>query len=114
MRLLLNILLWLGSTFIFMILSIIGLPINIVKHAIKGNLSDYFLALAIGEDQRGGSYIYGTEDWTISSYTYYLGVIKNIKFFYVFMLVIDFFPKIFGYKDHCKRAYNGEKTHTIN
>ncbi len=107
--LILNIFLWFGSLIVFTIIPLIALPINIIRYAIKGELADYFLNLAIGEDQKAGSYLYKTEDWTISAYTYYLGVIQGYKFAWLFMKVIDIVPYLCGYHNHCKRAYQNEK-----
>ena len=70
----------------------------------KESLSDYFRTIAIGLDQLGGSLIYSQEDWTISSYTYYLSQ-KGNKYAYFFMQFINFF---FG-KEHCKKSYENEK-----
>jgi len=111
--LILNILLWLGSLIIFNLIPLIALPFNIIRYAIKGELADYFLNLAIGEDQKAGSYLYKTEDWTISAYTYYLGVVQGFTFAYIFMKIIDIVPYISGYPNHCKRAYRKERKTTI-
>ena len=47
--------------------------INLVRLPILGkSLSEYYLQIAIGIDQVGGSILYGTEDWTVSSYTHIL------------------------------------------
>lgn len=60
------------------ILGFIGIVINsIIKIYRKESLADYYLSIAIGNDQVGGTVIYQTEDWTISSYTYYLHSIGN-------------------------------------
>ena len=108
-KLILNILLWLGSLIVFNLIPLIALPFNIIYYSVKGELADYFLNLAIGEDQKAGSYLYKTEDWTISAYTYYLGVVKNYKTAWIFMKIIDLVPYLSGYKNHCKRAYFKEK-----
>jgi len=66
------------------------------------------MCLAIGEDQRGGSYLYGTEDYTISSYTYILHARGN-KYATWFMKFIDFFALYLQNKDkHCEKSYNYE------
>jgi len=112
------VILWALSTAVFKVLSVIGFAVNIIlillhKDRIK-NFTDYFKILAIGEDQVGASYLYRTEDWTVSSYNYYLGVIKNIKIVYYFMKLVDFFPHIFNIqKEHCKESYLAEKE-TLN
>ena len=69
----------------------------------RKNLADYFYTIAIGLDQLGGSILYNEEDWTVSSWTYYLCQQDN-KYACWFMKFIDF---IFGEK-HCKRAFNNE------
>jgi len=63
------------------------------------DLKNYFLDVAIGFDQAGGSALYRTEDWTVSSWTHYLCKTKNRYCW--FEKVIDF---LFG-KGHCKSSY---------
>lgn len=110
--------LWLLSIVTFKVLSIIGFVVNIIiilfhKNRIE-NFAAYFKTLAIGEDQVGGSYMYRTEDWTVSSYNYYLGVIKKKRFVYYFMRFVDFFPRILNIQEeHCKESYYHEKE-TLN
>ena len=108
MKLIFSILLWVGATIIFNVVMIITLPFNIVYYSITGELADYFYNLAIGEDQRAGSYLYKTEDFTISAYSFYLGVVKENKYAYLFMKFIDFFPMAFGIENHCRNAYFSE------
>jgi len=59
----------------------------------------YFLDVAIGFDQAGGSVVYQTEDWTISSWTYFLCSThqKNCK-------IMKFIDLLFG-KEHCKKSF---------
>jgi len=66
-------------------------------------LSRYLWTISIGLDQLGGSILYNEEDWTVSSYTYYLCEYKHE--FCWFMKFINF---LFG-KDHCKNSYEWEK-----
>ncbi len=68
----------------------------------KERLSDMLFTMAIGFDQAGGSVLYEQENFTVSSYTYYL-CSKQGKLCW-FMKLIDL---IFG-KDHCKNAYKWE------
>ena len=78
--------------------------INLVRLPILGkSLSEYYLQIAIGIDQVGGSILYGTEDWTVSSYTHILAQKKIITAVY-FEKLIDM---LFG-KDHCKLSYENE------
>jgi len=101
--------LWVLSLVLSIPVTIIGFTVNFIISIKHAELDKLFLTLAIGEDQRGGTYLYLTEDWTISSYTYYLGVIKDKKIIYYFMLFIDFFPKIFGItNNHCEESYFSE------
>jgi len=112
---LLNFILWVLSLILSVPVMFIGFTINLVISIKNKQLAEFFLILAVGEDQRGGTYMYLTEDWTISSYTYCLGVIKNKKFFYYFMKFIDFLPSICGVKkDHCKHSYKNELNRTIH
>ena len=67
------------------------------------NLAEYYITAAIGFDQAGGSVLYEQENFTISSYTYYLCQKGNI-YACVFMRLIDF---IFG-AGHCKAAFEWE------
>jgi hypothetical protein len=80
------------------------------KLVLKESLSEYFKTIAIGLDQVGGSLIYAQEDWTISSYTYYLGVVKGNEYAYWFMCVIDL---LFG-KNHCQDSFFIEKKELEN
>jgi len=68
------------------------------------NKKNYIETCAIGFDQAGGSVMYSKENFTISSYTYYLCRYCNKKCW--FMKFIDF---IFGDK-HCKNSYFWEVT----
>ena len=101
-------LLYLASVVVFNLISILGLFVQIPRHLIlRKPLSKYFYNLAIGEDQRGGSYLYGTEDYTISSYTYYLS--KKNKYARYFKNFIDFFAYLLaGQKEHCKKSFEKE------
>ena len=110
MKLFKALLIYLLSVVIFTTLSFIALPLQIIRKIIKREpLHQYFFTLAIGEDQRGGSYLYGTEDFTISSMTYYYADIKNYKWAKIFKNFIDFFAKIFAnQKEHCKQSYYNE------
>lgn len=69
----------------------------------KEDLSKYLKSVLIGLDQFGGTLIYGTEDWCISSMAYAHSLDgKNIWF----MMLIN---KLFFFdKDHCKRSYEME------
>lgn len=66
----------------------------------KESISDYLYVVAIGFDQAGGSILYGQEDWTVSSWTYYLSRCGNTYALY-FRKFIDL---IFGV-DHCKNSF---------
>lgn len=87
------------------VMALVTLPlivINLMRKLYRGeNIKAYFHTIAIGFDQAGGSILYGQEDWTISSWTYWLFVSKGNKYAYWFMGFIDFF---FG-KEHCENSY---------
>lgn len=95
--------------FILMILamvlvSVLALPVLILNIARKifrkEELKKYFLSVAVGFDQVGGSILYGQEDWTVSSWTYRLEMKGNREAGY-FRKFIDFF---FGY-EHCENSF---------
>jgi len=104
------IIIYLTSVILFTTLSFVALPLQIARKIIrKESLHQYFFTLAISEDQRGGSYLYGTEDFTISSMTYYYSDIKQHKWAKIFKSFIDFFAIFFAnQKEHCKRSYYNE------
>lgn len=108
MKIVLKLLLLLCAIIIFNVVSFLAILIQIPRKILrKESLEKYFYSLAIGEDQRGGAYLYGTEDFTISSYTYYLHT-KGNKYATYFMRFIDFFALLLGDKDHCKKAFEKE------
>lgn len=83
------------------VLAIPALILNIIRKIFrKEKLREYFLSVAIGFDQVGGSILYGQEDWTVSSWTYWLEINGN-KYAGCFCNVIDFF---FG-ENHCEKSY---------
>ncbi len=87
------------------LLSPIVFVANIARKALLGHsIADYFHTIAVGLDQLGGSVIYAQEDWTISSYTYYLCRYKANRAACVFRGLIDL---IFG-RGHCERSYKKE------
>ena len=63
----------------------------------------YLYKIAIGIDQLGGCLLYEEEDWTVSSYTYYLCDKGNEKAC-IFLRIIDI---LFG-KEHCKKSFKKE------
>ena len=90
-------------------------PLVVVLNSIrkayrKESVGMYFKDAAIGFDQAGGSVLYSQENFTISSYTYFLCKYKNNQYACKFMKFIDF---IFG-KKHCKRAYEWETRHDLS
>ena len=108
MKTLLNLLLLLCAIILFNVVSFLAILVQIPRKLLrKESLEKYFYSLAIGEDQRGGSYLYGTEDFTISSYTYFLHT-KGNKYATYFMRFIDFFALLLGDKEHCKKAFEKE------
>ncbi len=109
MKTLVTFLILVFAVIIFNIVAIVGFIVQVPRKVLrKENLREYFLTLAIGEDQRGGSYLYGTEDYTISSYTYYLHT-QGVLWASYFMSFIDFFAYLLGDgKEHCKKSYEKE------
>ena len=84
-------------------------PFVIVWRSIKTkDKKSYWQSVAVGLDQSGGAILYGTEDWTVSSWTYYL-CSKRKKYCW-FMGLIDL---LFG-KEHCKNSYLKEKKELRN
>jgi len=73
----------------------------------KESLKTYYKICAIGFDQAGGSVLYSKENFTISSYTYFLCTYKKNKYACWFMKFIDM---LFG-KNHCKNSYKWEVEH---
>ena len=92
---------WIILSFIAYISVVIFTPfvvaINIFRYGLQ-----YLKTVAIGFDQAGGSVLYNEEDWTISSYTYYL--CKHFKKYCWFEKFIDF---ISG-KGHCEKSFHNE------
>ncbi|MFY9141558.1 hypothetical protein [Sulfuricurvum sp.] len=90
-----------------LIISIVSIPaiiLNMIRKVYRReSISKYLLTIAIGFDQAGGSILYGQEDWTVSSWTYYLEQCGN-KHAQYFRVIIDL---IFG-KNHCKESYFAE------
>jgi len=73
---------------------------NIIYKLIKReDIISYIETSAIGFDQAGGSVLYQKENFTISSYTYFLCKYRNKHC--KFMNFINFF---FG-KNHCMNSY---------
>jgi len=68
------------------------------------SIAEYLHTISVGLDQLGGSVLYEQEDWTISSYTYYLcrkGNTTACKF--------EKFINFFAGKEHCKHSFYKEK-----
>lgn len=89
----------------FIILVIVS-PFVFIVNLFRYDLKDYFYTIAIGLDQLGGSILYNEEDWTVSSYTYYLCARGN-KYCCYFMKFIDWF---FG-EGHCENSFFNEEYH---
>ena len=111
--------------FIFLLaVSLLIIPLNMSRKAYrKESVSDYLFTLILGQDQLGGSALYGTEDFTISSYTYYLHT-KGNKYATHFMKFINALSyglayllykskmtskdKLEAQREHCKNSYKKE------
>lgn len=86
---------------LILVLSVPAIVLNITRKIFrKESISEYFKVIAIGFDQVGGSILYGQEDWTVSSWTYWLEIKGNREARY-FRKFIDFF---FG-GDHCENSF---------
>lgn len=97
---------------VFIVISTIAIPvivINLIRHLyMKIDIYEYIHAILIGLDQVGGSILYGTKDFTISSYTYILHK-KGVTQATFFMRFIDLLiGKITSKDSHCERAYKHE------
>ncbi|WP_201353808.1 hypothetical protein [Hydrogenimonas urashimensis] len=87
------------------LLTPVVVPLNVMRHLWRGtSLGRYFKTAAIGFDQAGGSILYSQEDYTISSYTYYLAIYKGNRQAQWFLRFIDF---VFG-ENHCKNSFENE------
>lgn len=102
----------------------------------REDLSEYYFTIAVGNDQVGASAIYGTEDWTISSYTYYLHlkgnffatwfmhfvnflavfVVYAVHFFFLVLMPWEYKKTVKSFhlsrkreREHCKNSYINEK-----
>jgi len=82
--------------------SVFTLPVLIVGSLFRKDRKRYWRTVAIGFDQVGGSLLYGTEDWTISSWSYYECAYRGKRCWFV-----KFIDKIFG-DEHCKKSYKKE------
>ena len=102
MKVLKSLLLLILALILSPIFKVVFFIINSIRF--RDKLANYYYTLAISEDQSAGSYIYGTEDWTISSYTYMLANFSKNKNAIKFMRFIDF---LFG-KKHCENSYINE------
>ena len=89
------------------ILFLIASPFVFIYNTIRLWKTDYWLQVAIGIDQLGGSLLYNEQDYTISSYTFYL--CRFYKKFCWFEKFINFF---FG-KGHCERSFRDEQKEII-
>lgn len=69
----------------------------------KNKLDEYFFTAAIGFDQAGGSVLYNQENYTISSYSYFLCRFIGGHYCYIEKAI----DKIFG-ENHCKNSFMWE------
>ena len=86
----------------FVLVGVLALPVLAIGSIARRDKKRYWMSVAVGLDQVGGSLLYGTEDWTVSSWTYY--ECSNRGKYCFFMKFIDW---IFG-DGHCKRSYEKE------
>jgi len=99
-----NFLLMLIAMALVATLSLPALIVNTIRKLYRREkIKEYFRTVAIGFDQAGGSILYGQEDWTVSSWTYYLCRRGN-RDAYWFMRFIDL---LFG-AGHCEESFYNE------
>ena len=104
-RIIVNIFLFTIAYVIVMFSAPIVLLINFFRKIILNqDPVEYVKIASIGLDQAGGSILYGQENFTVSSFTYFLCAKKHNPYACWFMKFIDFF---FG-KNHCKNSYYWE------
>lgn len=97
-------LLMLIAMLIVSVASVPAIILNTIRKLLRREtIKEYFKTIAIGFDQAGGSILYGQEDWTVSSWTYYLYRTGN-KDAERFMTFIDW---MFG-ADHCAKSFYKE------
>jgi len=84
------------------LVALLALPVLLISSIFRKDKKRYWQSVAIGFDQVGGSLLYGTEDWTISSWTHYnCAKLHRLCWFRAFI------DSIFG-KGHCARSYKKE------
>ncbi len=94
------------AIFLLIVASPIAIFFGLIRE--RKNIYMYFKKIAITLDQVGGAVLYGTEDWTISSYTHLLARYGQHFEAVIFEKVIDFFALPFQ-KKHCWSAYEKER-----
>jgi len=95
---------------LFIIIAPFALPFQLMRKAKRReSISDYLFTIAIGIDQLGGAILYEKENWTVSSYTYYL-CSESRTFACRFNKIIDF---LFG-EWHCRDSYYRERREDSN
>jgi len=94
-----------------LIVSVASVPaivLNTIRKVYRREkLKEYFKTIAIGFDQAGGSILYGQEDWTVSSWTYYLVRRSggDNRAAYWFMRFIN---TLFRDESHCEDSFYDE------
>ena len=121
MKTVITFLLMLITTVILWVLGFIAFVFNLMRKIYrKESLLKYFLAIVVSNDQHGGTVLFTTEDFTISSSLYKLSQKRN-KVATIAMNMVDFIARLvadglynirFINKDewmrqqtHCKSAY---------
>jgi len=96
-----------GLVFLAYILVTVLVPVvALFNFARSQNKDAYLHTLAVGFDQVGGSALYGTEDYTISSYTYFLCTQGYGRRYCFYRWAID---ALFG-THHCKDSFTKESS----
>ena len=90
------------------VLSVPALMLNTLRKLYRREkLKEYFHIVALGFDQAGGSILYGQEDWTVSSWTFYLwrkseGMNQSAYYF------MRFINTLFLDQKHCEDSFYNE------
>lgn len=93
---------------IVFIASVPAIILNTIrKLSRRETIKEYFKTVALGFDQVGGSILYGQEDWTVSSWTFYLWR-KSEGMNYSACVFMNFINTLFMDDKHCENSFYGE------
>lgn len=101
-----NFILMLIAMIVIFLASIPAIALNTIRKLYRREkIKEYFKTVAIGFDQAGGSILYDQEDWTVSSWTYYLWSNGKNRWAYWFMIFIN---TLFMDRNHCEDSFSNE------